>query len=138
MAKRKQAPIVDPADLPDVSDSPATEDELSFLQFLEAHGVRLEGLDPLSDEGLRYQALYIANFSQHPMDVMRRIMQNPYSDPKDRLSAAKSLMEYSMRKPAANVELRAKGAAVVIDPSRLSALSVTELETLEKLLEKTA
>ena len=109
---------------------------MSYLRFLEGKGQRVEMLDPLSDEGLRLQALYAQNFSQHPMDVMRRIMENPFSDPKDRMSAAKSIMEYSMRKPTQSLDLGSKSIALSLDPSRLSALSTQELELLEKLLAK--
>jgi len=135
MARRKNP--MSPTPLPPVTD-PATPEETSYLQFLEGMGQRVEIVDPLSDEGLRLQALYIQNFSQHPLDAVKRIMENPFSDPKDRLSAAKILMEYSMRKPTTSIDLKAKGAVIAIDPSTLSALSAAELETLEKLLEKVA
>ena len=136
MAKRKPpAPIVN---LPNVSGDSLSEDEKGFLQWLEGRGYALDGLDPLSDEALRLQALYVQEFSQHPLDVLRRIMQNPYSDPAHRMTAAKTILEYSARKPSATIDLKAKGAVVSIEPSQLSALSVSELETLEKLLEKVA
>lgn len=135
MARRKNPTPAQP--LPIVTDPPTAE-ETSYLQFLEGKGQRVELIDPLSDEGLRLQALYIQNFSQHPLDAVRRIMENPFSDPKDRLSAAKILMEYSLRKPTTSIDLKAKGAIVTIDPATLSALSASELETLEKLLEKVA
>lgn len=124
-----------PTPLPVVSDPP-TSMEMSYLQFLDGVGQKVELIDPLSDEGLRLQALYVQNFSQHPMDTVRRIMENPFSDPKDRLSAAKILMEYSMRKPTQAVDVNARGTALVVDASKLSGLSASELETLEKLLEK--
>ena len=132
---RKKNPM-SPLPLPAVT-APPTEEELNYLAWLEGRGQRVELFDPLSDEGLRLQALYAANFSQHPLDVMRRIMENPFSDPKDRMTAAKSIMEYSMRKPTQSLDLSAKGTAIVIDPSKLSALSDAELATLEKLLLKT-
>ena len=72
----------------------------------------------------------------HPMDVMQRIMENPFSDPKDRMTAAKAIMEYSMRKPTQSLDLSAKGAVLTIDPSQLAALTTKELEMLEKLLAK--
>jgi hypothetical protein len=121
--------------LPVVTDPP-TEQEMSFLKFIDGTGQKADFVDPLSDDGLRLQALYIQNFSQHPMDVMRRIMENVFSDPKDRLNAAKSLMEYSMRKPTANMEVKVAGALVTVDPAKLSALSTEELEALEKILDK--
>jgi hypothetical protein len=107
-----------------------------MLRWLEARGNSVPQIDPLSDEGLRLQALYVQSFSQHPLDVMRRIMENPFSEPRDRMSAAKSIMEYSLRKPAANMVLDAKSVGLTIDASQLSNLSAKELDTLEKILSK--
>lgn len=113
-----------------------TEQDMSMLRWLEARGNSVPQIDPLSDEGLRLQALYVQSFSQHPLDVMRRIMENPFSEPRDRMSAAKSIMEYSLRKPAANMVLDAKSVGLTIDASQLSNLSAKELDTLEKILSK--
>jgi len=123
--------------LPPVSE-PATEMEMSYLKFIEGKGQRVEIMDPLSDEGLRLQALYVQNFSQHPMDVVRRMMENPFTDPKDRLSAAKLLMEFTQRKPTQNMSIAASGTVVTLDPSTLKALNTKELDALEKILEKLA
>jgi hypothetical protein len=109
---------------------------MSMLRWLEARGNSVTQLDPLSDEGLRLQALYVQSFSQHPLDVMRRIMENPFSEPRDRMSAAKSIMEYSLRKPAQQLALDAKGVGLTIDASQLANLSTKDLDLLEKLLSK--
>ena len=111
---------------------------MSYLKFIEGKGQRVEIMDPLSDEGLRLQALYVQNFSQHPMDVVRRMMENPFTDPKDRLSAAKLLMEFTQRKPTQNMSIAASGTVVTLDPSTLKALNTKELDALEKILEKLA
>lgn len=107
-----------------------------MLRWLDARGNGVTKIDPLSDEGLRLQALYVQSFSQHPLDVMRRIMENAFSDPKDRMTAAKAIMEYSLRKPAANMELSAKVTELKLDPAQLAGLSAKELDMLEKLLTK--
>ena len=125
-----------PDKLPDTKGDTLTEDDKSWLQFLEGKGFGLEGLDPLSDEALRLQALYVQEFSQHPLDILRRIMQNPYADVKDRMKAADTILAYSLRKPAQQLAINAKGAGVVIDPSKLSGLSAEELGVLEQLLAK--
>jgi hypothetical protein len=111
-------------------------EDATLLRFIEGKGRRIDLVDPLSDEGLRLQALYVQNFSQHPLDVMRRIMENPFTDPKDRMSAAKTIMEYSLRKPAQQLALDAKGVGLSIDASQLSNLSTKDLDLLEKLLSK--
>ena len=88
--------------------SPPTTEELSFLEFLEARGNVL-GIDPISDDGLRLQALYVLHFSQHPMDFLQRIMSNPMTETKDRIAAARILMEYSMRKPTQDMSVELTG-----------------------------
>ena len=135
MVKRPTPPV---SNVPPPSAQPLvpSAEETSFLKFLEGRGQRVDLIDPLSDEGLRLQALYVQNFSMHPMDVMQRIMENPFSDPKDRMTAAKAIMEYSMRKPTQSLDLSAKGSVLTIDPSQLAALTTKELEMLEKLLAK--
>lgn len=133
MARKKNTMPSGP--LPQVDDPP-TAGDLSFLQFIEGKGHKVGFIDPLSDEGLRLQALYVQNFSQHPLDVVRRVMENPFSDPKDRLASAKLLLEYSARKPTQSLDLNAKGAVLNIDPTQLSALNAEELDLLEKLLSK--
>lgn len=113
-------------------------EDASLLRFIEGKGTKIAVVDPLSDEGLRLQALYVQSFSQHPLDVMRRIMENPFSDTKDRMSAAKTIMEYSLRKPTQNLALDAKSIGLSLDASALAGLSDSELTTLEKLLSKAA
>lgn len=108
----------------------------SILRFLEGRGTRVASVDPLSDEGLRLQAVYVQSFSQHPLDVMRRIMENPFSDPKDRMTAAKAIMEYSMRKPTQSLALDAKSVGLSVDASQLQNLTAKELAMLEKILSK--
>lgn len=105
-----------------------------FLAFLEANGC--EGLDPLSDEGLRVQANYVKLVGDHPLDILKTLAKNPFVKPSDRINAAKTLLEYGARKIPAQFELTSKNTALVIDPSQFSALSAKELETLEKLLGK--
>lgn len=106
------------------------------MRFLEGRGTRVASVDPLSDEGLRLQAVYVQSFSQHPLDVMRRIMENPFSDPKDRMTAAKAIMEYSMRKPTQSLALDAKSVGLSVDASQLQNLTAKELDMLEKILSK--
>ena len=70
------------------------------------------------------------------MDVLRRIMENVYSDPKDRIASAKTLMEYTLRKPTQNLAVDNKTVQLNIDPAMLKALSAEELSALECLLDK--
>ena len=114
----------------------ADDFDISFLQYLDGQRNSKDFVDPLSDDGLRLQALYVQTFSQHPMDVLRRIMENFAADPKDRISAAKVLLEYSQRKPAQSLAVKAEDLGLKLDISALSGLDSKELDLLEKLLTK--
>lgn len=129
---KTQVAATQPPQLP-----PDDDDELdiSFLQFLEAQGAG-KMVDPLSDDGLRLQAQYVRQLSQHPLDVLRRISQNVFAQPKDRIAAAKALLEYSHRKPTQQLQVSADGLGLKLDPAVLSGLSTKELDQLEKLLTK--
>ena len=134
MTRRAKAQVAatQPPQLP-----PDDDDELdiSFLQFLEAQGAG-KMVDPLSDDGLKLQAQYVRQLSQHPLDVLRRISQNVFAQPKDRIAAAKALLEYSHRKPTQQLQVSADGLGLKLDPAALSGLSTKELDQLEKLLTK--
>ena len=110
------------------------EEKRDFLAFLEARGHR--NWDPLSKEGLELQAMYVQECSTHPLDVLSRLMMNPYCTPSERINATKVLMEYSMRKVPNNIELSTTTQALKVDASALQNLSLTELETLQALLAK--
>jgi hypothetical protein len=116
-------------------EEPELQDDLTFLSYIE--GLGRKTIDPLSAEGLEIQAKYVLSLPQHPMDVLRRIMVNPFCSPNERISAAKTVMEYSMRKVPSNVELTGKnGAPIKLDTSALSKLSLEELAQMEELLAK--
>ena len=118
----------------DTSDS---TDTANFMAYIE--GIGRKGVDPLSPEALKIQAQYVAELPQHPMDILRRLMTNPFCSPNERISAAKTLMTYSMRAIPNNVELTGKdGSAIKIDGKMLSNLTDKELETLQSLLVKAA
>ena len=116
---------------PDIIDLTA---DPQFLAFMEAQGCA--GIDPLSDEGLRLQANYIRQIGDHPLDVLKTLSKNPFVKPSDRISAARTLLEYGARKVPAQFDLNTRGAALNIEASALSALTPKELELLEKLLAK--
>lgn len=110
---------------------------ISYLQYMEAQGGKL--VDPLSREGLELQAAYLKYLgdNQHPIDVLRRISVNPWAQTKDRISAAKALMEYTVRKIPATIELTGNdGKPLQIDASAMKNLSNSDLDLLVSLLEK--
>lgn len=112
----------------------SAEEQVSFLQYIEGQGYK--DVDPLSKEGLDIQAMYVKNLSQHPVDVLTRIMNNVFCTPGERMAAAKTLMEYSMRKIPTNVDVTTDTGALKIDATALVGLSSEELEVLEKILAK--
>jgi hypothetical protein len=125
-----------PKDIVPVDTSDAS-DTYNFLAYIE--GIGRKGVDPLSPEAMKIQAQYVSELPQHPMDILRRLMVNPFCSPNERINAAKTLMSYSMRAIPNNLEVTGKdGGAIKIDSSSLSNLSDTELETLQTLLAKAA
>lgn len=116
---------------PDIVDLTA---DPQFLAYLEANGCA--GLDPLSDEGLRVQANYVKQVGDHPFDVLKTLVKNPFVKPSDRINAAKVLLEYGARKVPAQFELNAKSTQLTVDANMLGKLSAKELDLLEKLLSK--
>ena len=122
---------------PEVSnDEPdlAEDEEISFLQYMEGQGYK--DVDPLSKEGLSLQAKYVATLSQHPLDILRRIMTNLFCTPQERMAAAKAVMEYSMRKVPSSLDVTTDSGALKIDGAALVGLSMDELDFLEKIMAK--
>ena len=117
---------------------PSFEDtNKTYRQYLEATNNRK--VDPFSAEGVKIQALYLQELGddQHPLDILRKISLNPFAAPKDRISASKTLLEYTMAKVPAKLEVSGpEGSAIKIDQKQLAALSNTELDTLLELLGK--
>ena len=109
----------------------------SFREFLDQR--KIQEYDPLSPEALKLQAEYVARSlpDKHPLDTLRTIANNPLSMPKDRIAACKALMEYSMPKVPAKMEVLTDGAASTrFSSEQLSVLSSAELDLLIKLVEK--
>lgn len=137
MARPSKKPQVAPAppeeppeDLADQLD--LTTDPL-FLQFVEAHGGG--DLDPLSPEAVALQARYVREVGDHPLDVLKTLVRNPFVKPAERISAAKALLEYGARKVPASVEVGGPQGAP-LSGLRLSALSDQELGALTALIKK--
>lgn len=115
------------------------DDNTSYLTFLEGHPAGKRGVNPTSADAFQVQADYLKVLGehQHPVDVLRRISLNPWCSPRDRISAAKTLLEYSMAKMPGKIEVSGPaGGAIQIDQSQLKNLSTQELDQLIKLLDK--
>lgn len=118
----------------DINSPDFRAEELSYFQYIEAQGRK--DVDPLSKEGVELQAAYVKSLSQHPVDVMTRIMTNIFCTPTERMNAAKTLMEYSMRKVPSNIDVTTDSGALKIHASALVGLTMEELDLLEKILAK--
>ena len=133
MAKDDEAPSFEPV-LPDYEDP-----NLAYIQYIEAKGGA--GISPLSAEGLELQAAYLAQMQErtHPFDVLQRISTNPFAQPRDRIAASKTLLEYMARKIPVGFEVSGpSGKPVQIDQAALRNLSGEELDQLSAILEKTS
>lgn len=121
----------------DVPVSSFEDTSTAFMQYMSAQGAK--SLDPNSTEYLRAQMKYLQEMqnNQHPLDVLRGITLNPWSNPRDRIAAAKAMLEYTMMKVPAKFEVQSSTSQVKLDPAQLSKLSDEELNTLMTLLEKT-
>lgn len=118
--------------VPDFSDG-----SLDFPEFLRQR--EAIGIDPLSPEALKLQAQYVQGLdsSKHPLDILRNIANNRKLMPKDRIAACKAIMEYSMVRVPAKLEIDGEpGNPVKLSQEQLSSLSMGELDTLIKLLDK--
>lgn len=117
--------------------TPFEDDNVAYLSYIEASGGG--NFSPLSQEGLEIQAAYLQKMgaNQHPFDVLRRISVNPFAAPKDRIAAAKTLLEYMTRKIPSGVEVAGpNGAQIQLSPNALKNLSGSELDMLAALLAK--
>ena len=110
------------------------QDSLNFLAYMEGSGRK--HMNPLSQEGLDIQAQYVRDLPQHPMDVLQRLMVNPFCSPNERINAAKTLMQYSMRAVPSNIDVTSGGQAIKLDASALAKLNPDELATMEGILSK--
>jgi len=146
LVKAKAPSIVKPRSVakviaqPDVSTAsvaasvPSVSSSILFSQYLRTQG---KHVDPLSDLGLKMQAQYIAEVGQHPLDILRDVASNIFAKPGERVQAAKALLEYSLRKVPAQMEVTGKdGAPLAVHPTQLKNLNDKELDTLRALLVK--
>jgi hypothetical protein len=128
---------IDSSDFKD-EPTPSFEDtNVPYMQYLEARGAK--NVDPMSTEGLALQAKYLLELENntHPLDILRKITVNPFAAIRDRISAAKAIMEYTMVKSPSKVEVSdSTGGQLKIDRTQLAALSDEEVEQLLKLLSK--
>lgn len=131
---RRTKPVLPPPAAPQLP-LPLDDDPLFFQYVIANQGL---GLDPLSPEALRLQAKFVLEVGTHPMDVLRHVMQNVFTEPGHRISAAKALLEYGARKVPAQFELTGKdGAALTSLPAEaLKKLSKPELDAFQQLCAK--
>lgn len=109
----------------------------TYREFVDKNGG--DAIEPLSAEALKLQAKYVAHCgdTKHPLDILRGIAGHPATMPKDKIAACKAIMEYTMVKVPAKIEVEGSDSGPVkLSQEQLSTLTVAELDTLIKLLEK--
>lgn len=71
-----------------------------------------------------------------PLEFLARTYRSEEAKMSDRLTAAKTLMDYVHRKIPQKQEIETKNTVPKLEPSLLKGLNAKELETLERLLNK--
>lgn len=115
------------------------DENSSYLAYLEGRGAKAARMNPTGPDALQVQADYLHELGdhQHPFDVLRRISLNPWCSPKDRIAAAKALLEYTAAKMPTKIEQEVKEAKTIeLDNKALTNLSGEELDLMIKLLDK--
>jgi len=115
------------------------DENLSYLSYLEGRGAKKAHMDPTGPKALQVQAEYLHELgeNQHPFDVLRRLSLNPWVAPKDRISAAKALLEFTAAKMPTKIEqTNTEQKTIEIDNKALKNLSAAELDQMIKLLDK--
>jgi hypothetical protein len=124
---------------PESLDLKFEDPSIPYLRYVESAAGRKPGPLPMGPEALQVQADYlrVLGDNQHPFDVVRRISLNPWCSPKDRLAAAKILLEYTAAKMPTRMEVSGPGSTPIeIDTKAVKRLSNSELDTLITLLDK--
>lgn len=120
--KHKQVdPLESPKDFADL-----LSEEL-FTEGLAANSPS-ELLDGTAEE------LWVKSRGWTPLEYLTHTYRNPWQETKDRIAAAKAVLEYCHRKVSQSVDVNVTHKKLSVDG--LSKLSDSELEVFTKLLEK--
>lgn len=79
---------------------------------------------------------FITSTGPTPLEFLAEVYRSPLHDPKDRINAAKAILEYTHRKLPTKAETNVNLSGPKLNPAMLQGLTDSELETLIKLLEK--
>jgi hypothetical protein len=82
------------------------------------------------------EARWVVQSGQTPLEFLASVYRTPTFDPRDRINAAKAILEYSHRKVPSKLEVDGKVVNAKLDIAQLKGLTDDELGTLIQLLEK--
>jgi len=89
--------------------------------------------DPLEDES------WVRSTGKTPLEFLTAVYRHPLVQMRDRISAAKTVVEYTHMKKPSSIEMTGRnGDAIKVSGAMLAGLSDAELETMQRLLEKAA
>jgi hypothetical protein len=92
-----------------------------------------EGLDPVQAATIAW----VQNSGETPLELLTKVYRDDEARMSDRISAAKTLMDYVHRRVPVKQEVETKDLSVPkLNPNEFKGLSVKEIEVLEKLLQK--
>lgn len=122
-----------------VESAPAMQRERRLLN--EAMGLNVDASDlPSQADGLEPTVAATVRWLQEsgemPLEYLARTYRSDDAKTSDRITAARTLMDYVHRKIPQKQEVETKAKVPQLDTSVMSALSKKELETLVKLLGK--
>lgn len=119
--------------------APAIQKERRMLN--EAMGINVDasglpsqadGLDPTTSATVRW----LQESGEMPLEFLARTYRSEDAKMTDRLTAARTLMDYVHRKIPQKQEVETKSLVPKLDPTTLKGLTEKELDVLEKLLAK--
>lgn len=142
MAAKKKTPVAQNPSADDAATTmPPDWDPTRDIKFVEFAASRAGmGFDPLSEDGLRMQALFILETGDHPLDILKQTMTSIFVTPRERVSAAKAVLEYTARKVPSTFEVTGKDGAPLtqLPAEALKKLTDAELLTYQALCTKMA
>lgn len=124
-----------------VESAPGMQKERKMLNEAMGLNIDLSKL-PSQSDGLDYAVSatirWLQESGEMPLEFLARTYRSEDAKMSDRLTAARTLMDYAHRRVPVKQELETKNLVPKLDPSMLKGLSAKELDVLEKILAKIA
>jgi hypothetical protein len=113
---------------------PLSDQTIEAISALGALGEGTSNVPDIVDD-----PSWVRSSGKTPLEFLTAVYRHPLVRLPDRISAAKSVMEYTHRKMPSSIEMTGKdGSPLRVSGAMLMGLSDAELETMEALLDKAA